>query len=302
MITLSISEDEPKRILIAGLPGAGLKTIKAIVVDNNPPKELKPMIEKLDVGNQLRDVLQKRVLVLKCGGENSIQDVTAHDKDPIYNHVQALVFILDISEQSNFSIAKYWFDTLVKHLQKFSPEARIFLLIHKIDLLSGGEKISDYIRATKNLFSTEGLDIYVHETSIFDASIYMAFRDVLVKEVDEQISIKQYLNRALEGSSFVGMAVYSIDGLPIYDAGELPPVVEITANVMLTSISRIKQELEPDDDVISTMLEMKKSNFIVFKSVDGKCIFVGLSKIRPKLGQMLIETEQIVETIKKAMS
>ena len=302
MTILSVSEDEPKRILIAGLQSAGLKTIKSVVVDNNPPKELKAMIEKIDVGNQLRDVLQKRVLVLKCGGETSIQDVISSDKDELYHHVQALVFVLDIAEQSNFSIAKYWFDTLVKHLHKFSPEARIFLLLHKIDLISGdGDDTSDYIRATKNLFSTDGLDIYIHETSIFDASIYMAFRDVLVKEVEDQVSVKQYFNQILADSSFIGMAVFSKDGLPIYEAGELPPVVEITANVMLSSISRIKKELEPDDDVISTMLEMKKNNFIVFKTVNNNCYFVGLSKVRPKLGQMFIETEQIVEVVKKAM-
>lgn len=302
MTILTISEDEPKRILIAGLPNSGVKTIKSVVVDNNPPHEIKAMIEKIEVGNQLREILQKRVLILDCGGEKSIQDIISEDRDPIYKHTQALVFILDITEQSYFSIAKYWFDALVKHLHKFSPEARIFLFLHKIDLIADNTNYADYIRATRGLFDTPGLDIFVHETSIFDASIYMAIRDILMKEADDQVSVNQYFTRILEGSSFVGMAVYSQDGLPIYEAGELPSVVEITANVMLSSLSRIKQELEPDDDVITTILEMKKTTFMVFRTVNKNAVFVALSKIRPKLGQMLIEAEQIVQVLQKAMN
>ena len=298
---MSSFEDEQNKIIIAGLPGAGLKTIKSCVVDNNPPDELKPIIQKLDVGNTMRDLLQRRVLMINCGGDRNIQDILSRDSDPLYENVEALVFVIDITEQASFSIAQYWFEALVKHLLKISPNARLYLLLNKIDLLAEHPNASNYIRATKNLFSIDGLDIVVHETSIYDASSFFAFRDVLMKEVDDQISVKQYLNRALKGSSFSGMAVYSKDGLPIYVAGELPPVVEISANVMLSSVSRISDELDENDEVSSTILQMKKKSFMIFKVVNSDCIFVGLSKKRPKLGQMLIETDQIVEVVQKAI-
>lgn len=302
MVTaLSVSKDDPKKILITGLPGAGIKTIKSVVVNNNPPKEMKAAIEKLDVGNALRDVLQKRVLFLPCGGEHNIQDVTDRDKDPIYQHVQALVFVLDVTEQSSYSIAKYWFDAFVQHLHKFSKDARIFLLLNKADLIADTEKAPDIIRAAKNLFKTLGLDLYIHETSIFDSSTYFAFKDILTKEMDDQVSIKQYLARFLKDSCYSGLAVYTQDGLPIYEAGELPPLVEFSANVILGSIARIAQELEAGDEISSTILQMKTNAFLVIKAVNGKCIFVGLSKKRPKLGQMLIESDQIVEVLKKSM-
>lgn len=295
------SDDEPTKILIAGLPGSGLQTIKAVVIDNNPPVELKPIIQKLEIGNSMRDLLQLRVLAIRCGGDKSIQDVLARDNDPIYSHVEALVFILDVTDQSNYSIAKYWFDALVSHLHKFSMDARIFLLLHKIDLLAYRENASNYISATKDLFATDGLDLYIHETSIYDASIFIALRDVLKKEIDKQISIKQYFNQVIGDSSFEGMAVYSKDGLAIYEAGSLGTIVEIATNVMLSSISRITGELEPDDGISSTILQMKKHKFLIFKAVDSTCMFVGLSKKRPKLGQMLIETDQIVDMVRKAM-
>lgn len=301
MSALSTYEDEQKKILIAGLPGAGLRTIKAVVVDNTPPTELKAVMEKLDVGNTMRDLLQRKVLVVRCGGEQSIQDVISRGNDPIYKNVEALVFVLDINEQSTFSIAKYWFDALVKHLQKFSSDARIYLLLNKIDKMAEQENISDYLRATKNLFIDEGLDVIIHETSIYDASTFYAFKDVLMKEVDDQISVKQFLKRSLKGSSFLGVAVYSKDGLPIYGAGELPQIVEIAANVMLGSVSRISDELDQDDGISSTILQMKKKTFMIFKAVNETCVFVGLSKRRPRLGQMLIETDQIVEVLRKAV-
>jgi predicted regulator of Ras-like GTPase activity (Roadblock/LC7/MglB family) len=97
------------------------------------------------------------------------------------------------------------------------------------------------------------------------------------------------------------MAIYSKDGLAIYEAGSLGAVVEIAANVMLSTISRITEELEPDDGISSTILQMKKHKFLIFKGVDSTCMFVGLSKVRPKLGQMLIETDQIVDVVRKGM-
>ncbi len=298
---LSVSKDDPKKILITGLPGAGVKTIKAVVVNNNPPKEMKAAIERLDIGNTLRDVLQQRVLFLPCGGENNIQDVINRDSDPIYQHVQALVFVLDVTEQSSYSIAKYWFDVFVQHLHKFSKDARVFLLLNKVDLLAENDNASDIIRATKNLFITPGLDIFIHETSIFDASTYLAFKDMLMKEMDDQVSIKQYLTRFVKDSSYSGLAVYSKDGLAIYEVGELPPLVDFSANVILGSVERIAEELDAGDEISSTILQLKKNTFIVFKKINGKCTFVGLSKKRPKLGQMLIESDQIVAVLRKSM-
>jgi len=298
---LSVSKDDPQKILITGLPGAGVKTIKAVVVDNTPPNDMKAAIERLDIGNSLRDILQQRVLFLPCGGENSIQDVIDRDSDTIYQHVQALVFVLDVTEQSSYSIAKYWFDAFVQHLHKFSKDARIFLLLNKVDLLAENDNASDIIRATKNLFITPGLDIYIHETSIFDASTYLAFKDMLTKEMDNQISIKQYLNRFIKDSCYSGLAVYSQDGLAIYEVGVLPPLVDFSANVILGSVERIAEELDTGDEISSTILQLKKNTFIVFKAINQKSIFVGLSKKRPKLGQMLIESDQIVEILRQSM-
>jgi predicted regulator of Ras-like GTPase activity (Roadblock/LC7/MglB family) len=249
----------------------------------------------------MRDLLQRRVLVIRCGGDKSLPDVLSRDNDPIYTDVEALVFVLDVTDQSTFSIAKYWFDALVSHLHKISKNARIFLLLHKIDLLAEMDDISNYIRATKELFTVDGLDIFIHETNVFDSSVFMAFKDVLMKEADEHVSVKQYFNQVITDSSFEGMAVYSKDGLPIYEAGTLGTVVEIAANVMLSTVSRISEELEEDDEISSTILQMKKHTFLLFKAIDKNCIFVGLSKKRPKLGQMLLETDHIVEVIRKAM-
>ena len=300
--TLSFGEEEPpKKILIAGLPGTGLRTIKSVVIDNNPPDELKKIVEKLEIGNSLRDILQRKVLVIRCGGNESLQDVLDRDNDPIYQDVEAFVFVLDMCEQSNFSIAKYWFDALVKHLHKFSLDAKIYLLMHKIDLLAKEDNISDYIRATKNLFNIDGVDVYKHETSIFDASIYVAFKDVLLKESDDQISIKQYLNRFIKGSTFKGLGVFSLDGLPIYEAGNLPPFVEISANVILGSISRIKDELDKGDEVNATILQMKKNTFMIIRNINKNGIFVGLTKRRPRMGQMLVETDEIIPMLQRAM-
>ncbi|MEA2071840.1 MAG: ADP-ribosylation factor-like protein, partial [Asgard group archaeon] len=203
--------NEEKKVLLAGLPNSGLSTIKAII-DNNPPKELKPIIQKLNIGNSLKDLLHGRLFLIRCGGNESINDLLSPTNDPLFKNVEALVYILDLAEQANYSIARYWFEAIKNHIHKFSPNARIFIFLHKTDLLEGN-KLTNYISAAKNLFNEGDTEIYFHETSVYDASIFMAFRDVLLKEMDEKISVKQYFSQALKDSNFACLAVFSKDGL-----------------------------------------------------------------------------------------
>ncbi|MHA1501503.1 MAG: hypothetical protein ACTSSB_06600 [Candidatus Heimdallarchaeota archaeon] len=98
-----------------------------------------------------------------------------------------------------------------------------------------------------------------------------------------------------------GLGVFSLDGLPIYEAGNLPPFVELSANVILGSIGRIKDELDKGDEVNATILQMKKNTFIIIRNVNENGIFVGLTKRRPRMGQMLVETDEIVAMLQRAM-
>jgi predicted regulator of Ras-like GTPase activity (Roadblock/LC7/MglB family) len=293
---------DQSKIILAGLPNSGVRTIKAIVVDNNPPKEIKDQIERLEIGGSMKELLHRRVITVRCGGDKSIQDIISRENDPIYQNVEALVFVLDITEQSNFTMAQYFFDALVSHLHRFSPNARVYLLLHKVDLIANHPNYAKFIRATKNLFHNEDMDIFIHETSIFDDSAFLAFKDVLTKEYDNKISIKNYLGQFLPKSSFIGMAVYSHDGLPIYQAGEMPTYVELSANILLSSVGRITDELEKGNEVNTTIIELGKKAFIIFKVLNKNSIFIGLSRDRPKFGKMLLESDEVANVLENAMS
>jgi Ras-related GTP-binding protein A/B len=69
-----------------------------------------------------------------CGGQNKYFDHTVQQEET-FKHVEVLIYVFDI-ESSNLQDDIAQFDIVLEQLEKQSPEASIFILIHKMDLVS----------------------------------------------------------------------------------------------------------------------------------------------------------------------
>jgi Ras-related GTP-binding protein A/B len=56
----------------------------------------------------------------------------------IFQHVGVLIYVLEASAHDAAKDATYYHDD-IDALQKYSPEAAVFLLVHKMDLDAGGD-------------------------------------------------------------------------------------------------------------------------------------------------------------------
>ena len=89
----------------------------------------------------------------------------------IFQHVGVLIYVFEVETRSMDKDLSYDHDCL-EALQKFSPDAAVFLLVHKMDLVRENKK-EKLEKKTKEIQEASGnVGITVFGTSIYDESLY----------------------------------------------------------------------------------------------------------------------------------
>jgi len=92
-------------------------------------------------------------------------------RSTIFQHVGVLIYVFEVSTHDGAKDAAYYRDCL-DALQKYSPEAGVFLLVHKMDLVTG-DRTALLERRTRELQAESGaVAITVFGTSIHDETLY----------------------------------------------------------------------------------------------------------------------------------
>ena len=93
----------------------------------------------------------------------------------IFQHVGVMIYVFDVSSTQQEEDMIYYRDCL-DALRKFSPEASVFLLLHKMDLVPQKDKTQILEKRRKELLgesaSGADTDITLYATSIYDESLY----------------------------------------------------------------------------------------------------------------------------------
>jgi hypothetical protein len=94
-------------------------------------------------------------------------------RSTIFQHVGVLIYVFDVESREMDKDLQYYVDCL-KSLSTFSPDAGVFVLVHKMDLVRGDRQA--VFRKKKNELQAAGGDaeITVFGTSIWDESLYKA--------------------------------------------------------------------------------------------------------------------------------
>jgi len=93
-------------------------------------------------------------------------------RSTIFQQVGVLIYVFDIESQELEKDVVYYRDCL-EALRKYSPNAGVFLLVHKVDLISLGSREAALEERRKLLkgWSGEG-EVTIYGTSIYDESLY----------------------------------------------------------------------------------------------------------------------------------
>ena len=201
-----------------------------------------------------------------------------------------LIFVFDISSKESAS-DMLSFASTIRALHEFSPNSKVFVLIHKMDLVSMEQKETIFrdkakeVRATcdEEGFQLEQVDFWA--TSIWDQSLYRAWTKVIYFLVPNATAIENMLGKLAE----------------LLDARELI-LYERTTCLVVTHISRGIEKGNPFADRferISSILKTHKHSMA--KHTGMMASEVSFAEMQVKTGSFMFFIARLTENTNLAV-
>ncbi len=294
-----------QKVLFMGLGASGKSSIRSVVFEGKSVEEVKDYNATINYTRSTKSIIDSAFQIFDCGGQEAFITVFVGEKaEFIFSDVSILVWVVDVSNFDAVSTSKFYFDLAVKKLTEYSPEAEIFCLFHKIDLLLPNMK-EQVIQTMKSYFiAEESFDIHYRGTSIYDKSIYLAVGE-MVQTLIIKTSKAQTVSEAIQEfiwthKELSGIAVYTTEeGLPVFEEGDMADRIILPANLWLSNYDRITNEFA-SDETFKTTLETNDYIFI-FQRLKNELLLSGIAKKVAPLQYVLVKMEQLAEIISRLL-
>lgn len=174
-----MSQSSRKKLLLMGRSGSGKSSMRSIIFSNYSAFDTRRLGATIDVEHSHLRFLGNMTLNLwDCGGQDVFMDnYFTTQKDHIFKMVQVLIHVFDVESKSINKDIDIFVRALT-NLQKFSPDAKIFVLLHKMDLVQidkREELFSIMMEKLQNISNPFQFKLVGFSTSIWDESLYKAW-------------------------------------------------------------------------------------------------------------------------------
>jgi GTPase SAR1 family protein len=294
-----------QKLLIMGLGAAGKSSIKSVVFEGKQPEEVTDYKATINYTRSTKSFVGTNFQIFDCGGQESfINSFTGPLAEFIFSDVKAFVWTVDVSNFDGVSTSKFYFDLAIKRLHENSSDAVVFCLFHKADLLLTHMR-EQVIETMKEYFIPgKGFEVRYHSTSIFDKSVYNAFGEVI--QVMTQTSTKarsasEAIQKFIEENkdTLEGITIYTDEGLPIIEEGEMTEKLVLPANLWLANTDRLQKEFSTKETLKGVM---ETDEFVfVFHRIKNHLLFTGVAKKIAPLQYVVVKVEQIAESVNKLL-
>ncbi|KAI9771544.1 MAG: GTP-binding protein gtr1 [Geoglossum umbratile] len=189
-----------KKVLLMGKSGSGKSSMRSIVFSNYVAKDTRRLGATIDVEHSHVKFLGNLTLNLwDCGGQDAfMENYLQHQRDHVFANVAVLIYVFDI-ESREFDRDLVTYSAVARALSENSSGARIFCLIHKMDLVQAEYRQKLFEERSSLLKErSEGFDIIVFATSIWDETLYKAWASIIYTLIPNLSIIETYLRRFAE--------------------------------------------------------------------------------------------------------
>ncbi|MHA2270333.1 MAG: ADP-ribosylation factor-like protein [Candidatus Hodarchaeales archaeon] len=291
----------PSKILLMGSAQAGKTSIKEVVFGGLDPKTLKTK-PTIQFEATLKEVIHTPFALWDAGGQKTyMEQFFGPMSKTMFSNVSALVWVVDVAAEDGWSRSKFYLDMALDNLKKHSPLARSFCFFHKIDLRPDYQEDGSKVEDLLTFFRNETFpDTRFHTTSLFDKSIYMAIADVLSNAVlDESTPLKDHLDHFVD-EDISGVSIFTEEGLPLFQEGDLQNIVLVSANLWLAASDRIVGELDSSDK-LSEQLVISDKFVLVFKHLEKSLLLAAVAKKTAPLQYVVVRTKGLAKELNKAL-
>ncbi|EFX83628.1 ras-related GTP-binding protein A [Daphnia pulex] len=170
-----------KKVLLMGKSGSGKTSMRSIIFANYIARDTRRLGATIDVEHSHVRFLGNLVLNLwDCGGQEAfMENYFASQRDNIFRNVEVLIYVFDV-ESRELEKDMHYYQSCLEAILQNSPEAKIFCLIHKMDLVQEDQRDLIFREREENLQRlSKPLDCTCFRTSIWDETLYKAWSSIV---------------------------------------------------------------------------------------------------------------------------
>jgi hypothetical protein len=172
----------------------------SIIFANYLARDTTRLSPTLDVEHHHVRFLGDLVLNLwDCGGQDAFyESYFERDRETIFRGVELLIYVFDIESETPEKDFDH-FCGVLEAIEENSPDARIFLLIHKMDLVAEEDREA-ILEDRKRLIEESCLSCGVENfecfgTSIWDETLYKAWSEIVTNLIPNIRLLETHLNK-----------------------------------------------------------------------------------------------------------
>eukprot|EP00164_Ancoracysta_twista_P004603 GFYU01006215.1.p1 GENE.GFYU01006215.1~~GFYU01006215.1.p1 ORF type:complete len:301 (-),score=93.91 GFYU01006215.1:317-1219(-) len=185
-----------KKVLLMGKSGSGKTSMRSIIFANYIARDTTRLGATIDVEHSHVRFLGNLILNLwDCGGQDAfMENYFESQRDHIFRSVEVLIYVFDIESRDQDKDKKYYQSCLESIIQH-SPHAKIFCLIHKMDLVPENQR-EQVFRSTEQSLKdmSTPMNINCFRTSIWDETLYKAWSSIVYSLVPNIKTLEQHLD------------------------------------------------------------------------------------------------------------
>lgn len=183
-----------------GKSGSGKTSMRSIIFANFIARDTRRLGATIDVEHSHVRLLGNLVLNLwDCGGQEAfMENYFASQRDNIFRNVEVLIYVFDVESRELEKDLHYYQSCLEAILQN-SPEAKIFCLVHKMDLVQEDQRDLIFLEREEELKKlSKPLDTTCFRTSIWDETLYKAWSSIVYMLIPNVKEMECSLNEFAE--------------------------------------------------------------------------------------------------------
>lgn len=182
-----------------GKAHSGKTSMRSIIFANYLARDTTRLSPTLDVEHHHVRFLGDLVLNLwDCGGQDAFyESYFERDRESIFRSVELLIYVFDIESDSPEKDFDH-FAGVLEAIEENSPDARIFVLVHKMDLVAEEDRdiiLEDRKRLIEDSCTACGVQNFeCFGTSIWDETLYKAWSEIVTNLIPNIGLLKTHLN------------------------------------------------------------------------------------------------------------
>lgn len=170
--------------------------MRSIIFANYLARDTMRLGPTLDVEHSHVRFLGNLVLNLwDCGGQDAFyENYFESQRDHIFRSVELLIYVFDI-ESRELEKDMIHFDGCIEAIEQNSPNAKVFALIHKMDLVPEDQREKVYEDRKEAILARVGnLTTSCFGTSIWDETLYRAWSMIVYSLIPNIKDLESHLN------------------------------------------------------------------------------------------------------------